>query len=357
MTTPSQVAFLLPGQGSQHHRMAAGLYPDDPVFTAAIEEVFAAMGKHGDALRADWLADRPEVPLDDVTRSQPLLFAVDYALAQLVLSWGVRPVALLGHSVGEMVAAVLSNIFSLADASALMLDRVARLATAPPGGMLAVAATPVQVEDLLSDGVVVGAVNAPMHTVLAGPDGPLAVVAERLVAEGFAYRRIPSHSAFHSPAVRPSLIGAEAAVAAVPRQSPTITVYSGYTAEPLGAAQAFDPAFWARQPADPVLFWPALDNLLSGDGVILLETGPGQGLANIARRHRTVRSGRSSVMALLPAKPGPREADLQSVRLAHDRLIAALTGNNDDTAIEKGRRRGHGQPQPGGGSSRAHQHP
>src|SRR6185295_10794969 len=107
VTAPGPVALLLPGQGAQHARMATGLYGAEPAFTAAMDEVLDAFG---DArLRDDWLhADDPAV-VDHVTRSQRLLFAVDYALGRLTLSWGVEPVALLGHSIGEVAGAVLAD--------------------------------------------------------------------------------------------------------------------------------------------------------------------------------------------------------------------------------------------------------
>lgn len=313
----SDVALLLPGQGSQHGRMAAGLYRHDKVFTDAMDDVFDAWGAHGAWLRTEWLAQQPATSTDDAAWSQPLLFAVDYALGCLVRSWGVEPKALLGHSVGEMAAAVLAGIFTMADAAELVLDRVRRVAHAPAGGMLAVAATVEEVTPLLGDGVAIGAVNAPKHTVLAGPTAALQATAARLSAEGHTVRPVPSLSAFHSPAILPAIAGAELAFAAVPRNPPGTTVYSGYTADVLRPAQAADPRFWARQPAEPVWFWRALDALLAGGGYLLIEAGPGQGLSSIARRHKAVREKRSKVVAMLPAKPGPPEADRASVAAVH----------------------------------------
>ncbi|EWC63316.1 Malonyl CoA-acyl carrier protein transacylase [Actinokineospora spheciospongiae] len=316
--TPRPVAVLLPGQGSQHVRMAAGLYRVDPVFTAAMDEVLDAMAAEGaPELRAEWLAERPTVSIDHVSRAQPLLYAVDYALGTLVLGWGVRPVALLGHSVGEVAAATLTGVFGLRDAVALVLDRVRRLATAPPGGMLAVAATPEQLRPFLTGDVVVGVVNAPRQTVLAGPTAPLAAVAESLRDSNFTCRRVPAESAFHSPALAEAAAGAEEFIASVAVAEPDTTVYSGYTAARLRREDAANPRFWARQPVEAVLFWPALDALLAAEGdVLLLEAGPGQGLATLARRHPAVRTGGSSVLALLPAQPGPPAADRRSVRAA-----------------------------------------
>ncbi|MER7917813.1 MULTISPECIES: acyltransferase domain-containing protein [unclassified Streptomyces] len=319
---PRPVALLLPGQGSQYARMAAGLLPSEPVFARAMDEVFTALGDRGRALRVQWLAERPEPPCDDAAFAQPLLFAVDYALGRLVLSWGIRPVALLGHSVGEVAAAVLAGVFRIEDAARLVADRVSRAARAEAGGMLAVAATAARLEPYLGDGVVIGAVNAPLAAVLAGPEIPLAKAAWRLASDGFACRRVASATAFHSPLMEPVLEGAEQLIAAAGRRAPALRVHSGYTAVPLSAEEAVSPAYWAYQPARPVLFWPALDTLLAEGDRLLLEVGPGQGLATFARRHKAVRTGRSTVAALSPARPGGAEADRQALERARDTLRA-----------------------------------
>ncbi|MFD7990310.1 acyltransferase domain-containing protein [Streptomyces mexicanus] len=319
---PRRVALLLPGQGAQYERMGAGLYGSEPVFTDTMDEVFAAMGTAGPALRADWLAERPSVPVESAAWAQPLLFAVDLACGRLLTSRGIEPAALLGHSVGEMAAAVLAGVLGLRDATGLVLDRVARVAAAPPGGMLAVAATRAEVEPFLSGTVVVGAVNAPRHTVLAGPREPLAETARQLEAHGLHSRPVPSDTAFHSPVLAPCLAGADERVASTARAAPQITLYSGYTAAPLRSVEALDPVFWARQPMAPVLFWPALDALLSSGDHVLVEAGPGNGLGSIARRHPAVRRGASSVVTLLPARPGEGDRDRAALHAAAEALRA-----------------------------------
>ncbi|SDW71511.1 Acyl transferase domain-containing protein [Amycolatopsis xylanica] len=317
----AEVALLLPGQGSQRIRMAAGLYPGERVFAEAMDEVFAALGPPGDRLREDWLSPAPRLSIDDAAWSQPLLFAVGHALGRLVCSWGVRPAALLGHSVGELAAATLAGVFRLPDAVALVLDRVARAAAAPPGGMLAVAASAAELAPFLGDGVTVGAVNAPRHTVLAGAREPLAAVAAALTAAGLAFRPVPSLCAFHSAALAPAFEGAESAVG--PRRTPRLTVYSGYTGAPLGPAEVADAAFWATQPVAPVHFWSTLDSMLGDGEFVLVECGAGQELSKLARRHPAVRAGRSSVLPLLPSRAGTPDADRAAVLTARTVLTDA----------------------------------
>lgn len=331
MANRRTMVLLLPGQGAQQPRMAAGLYGTEPVFAAAMDEVFrlvdAEEAGEGQRLRDDWLSNHPAVELDHVARSQPLLFAVDHALGRLVRSWGARPDALLGHSIGELAGAVLSGVFTPADATRLVLDRVRRLADAPPGGMLAVAATPRELTPFLDGDIVVGAVNAPRQTVLSGPDPALGLVHKALEVQDFTCRRIPSLSAFHSPALEPAMAGAETSAALLRASPPDTPLYSCYTTRPLGPEDVTDPRYWARQPIAPVLFWDALDAVLADQDAVLVETGPGQGLAQLARRHPAVRAGRSVVVPLLPARPGSPEQDRASVAAARERLAShGLTG-------------------------------
>ncbi|RKT55651.1 acyltransferase domain-containing protein [Saccharothrix australiensis] len=315
------VALLLPGQGAQQQRMGAGLYGADPAFTAAMDEVFSAFGDFGVALRADWLAEDPMEPVDVPTRSQPLLFALGYALGRMVLSWGVRPAALLGHSIGEVAAAALAGVFDPADAAALLRLRLDQLADAPEGGMFAVAAGEEDVRPFLGGGVVVGAVNGRRQVVLAGPAAPLALAVERLRAAGLTGTPVPSTLPFHSPALAYSVPGFTEAARRVRLRPPRLTVYSGYTAAPLGV-EATDPAFWASHPVAPVRFWPALDALLATGDHLLVEAGPGLGLVTLARRHRSVRPGGSAVAALLPARAGDPAADRAAARAVADLVTA-----------------------------------
>jgi acyl transferase domain-containing protein len=302
--------------------MAAGLYPDEPVFADAMDEVLAAMGAAGRRLRDQWLRAEPTVSIDHVTVAQPLLFALDYALGRLVASWVGEPVALLGHCIGEIAAAALASVLSVADAAALVVDRVERLAAAPPGGLLAVQAAPEELAALLGPEVCVGAVNAPRQTVLAGLAGPLERTRTELLAAGLRCKTVPALTPFHHPVLAEFSRGAGELVRSIPVGRPRVPIYSGYTAGLLGPADIGDWRFWTEQPVRPVLFRAALDVLLAKGEFTLVEAGPGRVLAGLARRHPAVRSGRHTVHGLLAARPGPPEADRESVR----RVRAALTG-------------------------------
>jgi acyl transferase domain-containing protein len=274
------------------------------VFTAVLDEFFDAMGQAGEKLRQDWLAPDPSVPLDDASRAQPLLFVIDYALGRSLMSRSLRPAVLLGHSVGELAAAALAGVFSLADAARLLSARIAATADARPGGMLAVSAAVADLADYLDesddpDGVVVGARNAPRQTVLAGPEPRLSAVARALADAGISCRPVRARQPFHSPAMSGPARLLEQAIRGCTLRPPLIPIMSTRTAELLRPEQALDPSFWAGQLAEPVLFWPALEGLLAGGAFTLVESGPGQGLSMLARRHPAVRSGDSAVIPLL----------------------------------------------------------
>ncbi len=326
-------ALLMPGQGAQYPGMGTGLYRALPAFAAIIDKVFAAMGAAGDELRSDWLAADPLLPMEHVRRSQPLLFAVDYALARLLTSMGLRPAALLGHSVGELAAATLAGVFDLADAVRILQNRVGLLAGAPAGGMVAVAASCAEIGPYLRPGVDVAAINAPRQTVIAGAGEALRISSDTLREAGFTCAPVSSLTPFHSAVLQPAVDAARPLLATVPMRPPEIAFVSGYTAHHLTGAQAVDPTYWARQPVDPVLFWPALTALLAGGEYLLIECGPGRGLTTLARRHRDVRAGHSEVMSLIGApEPGPA-GEAVHFAAAVERL--GLTGCGPDCSKER----------------------
>ncbi|WP_260333324.1 acyltransferase domain-containing protein [Streptomyces beigongshangae] len=332
---PRPVALLFPGQGSQHTKMASGLYRHEPVFTEAVDTVLDLMGAEGAAIRADWLAPhRPVIDMDDVRRAQPLLFAVDYALGKLIMSWGVRPTALLGHSAGELVAAAFAGVVSLPDAVTMMRERVRHALSVPAGGMLAVAASEAQLRPYLIAEVAVAAVNAELQTMLAGPAAQLSLVEKRLRADGHTVVTVPATSPFHSPAMAPAAEAVEREYTRIGFRSPDLALYSGYTGGLMSEQDALSPRFWARQITDTVYFRQALDQLLAAEDTLLVEAGPRQTLTAFARRHPAVRSGASAVVPALPARPRGPAADRRSLLGAvarlwtegHDLNVASFSG-------------------------------
>ncbi|MER7455825.1 type I polyketide synthase [Micromonospora sp. NPDC126480] len=293
------VSLLLPGQGSQHIRMAHDLYLRVPSFATTLDGWFDLFGDTGRELRACWLGES-DLDITDTRQAQPLLFAVEAALGNLWQSTGVRPAALLGHSVGELVAATVAGVFTPADGAKLVLARARAMHDHPAGGgMLAVAAAEEQVGDLPAD-VTVAVVNGPDQVVLAGPHDALDRAAAALGDRGLRTRRLETSDAFHTPLLGDAANAFAQAFADVTPAAPVITVYSAATGRPITAEQAADPSFWAGQLVGPVRFGAALDGLLETGTGVLLESGPGQVLTGLARRHPRVRQGAFVAVPTLP---------------------------------------------------------
>jgi phthiocerol/phenolphthiocerol synthesis type-I polyketide synthase E len=303
-----RIAFCFPGQGAQQVRMAAGLYGSEPVFTEALDETFELFTAAGLELRAPWLAG-PAEDLVGTLLAQPLLFAVESALVRTFESWGVRPGAVLGHSLGEFVAAHAAGVFDLPDAVRLVAARARAMARAPSGGMLAVAASPDECAALLPGQVPVAVVNGPRQTVVAGPTDQLDEAAALLRAHNLAVRRIATAGAFHTELMSEAATEFEQEFAGVGLREPRIAIYSA-AAGHVVTDQARDPGFWARQLCEPVQFDRALGALVADGPALLLEIGPGRMITGLARERPEVRGGASAAIPALPAVSGEADGDL-----------------------------------------------
>ncbi|OLE30200.1 MAG: hypothetical protein AUG44_01855 [Actinobacteria bacterium 13_1_20CM_3_71_11] len=310
------VAFLLPGHGSQYVRMGVQLYGREPVFTSTMDGFFA---EYGPDLRNDWLTASPRLPIGAAERGQPLLFAVDYALAATITAWGIAPAALVGHSVGEFAAAAVAGVVGVDEAARHLAARTPLYRDAEPGGLLAVAASREAVAAVLPAGVTIGVANGPRQTMVAGPEAALRQAEKQLRAEGYRPVRADIPVPFHSPAMAGVAEQCAKALREVLLRPPRIPLYSTRTGRPLTADEAVDPEFWAGQLTTPVLFGDALDRLLADGDFLLVEVGPGRALTTVARQHPGVRAGRSAAVSALPGRgvpPGGERRQLLGVAAA-----------------------------------------
>ncbi len=327
------VAFLFPGQGAQHVGMAAELHRDEPVFRDHLDRccelLQPALGldlrqllypPEGEAEAAAEQLRRTEL-------TQPALFAVELALARQWMAWGVRPAAMVGHSIGEYVAACLAGVFSLEDALALVAERGRLMGGLPPGTMLAVGRAPEAIEPLLGDELSLAAINGPERCVVSGPETAVAAFEQRLAGDGHGglCRRLHTSHAFHSPMVEPILEPFRRRLAAVELRPPELPFVAGVSGTWITAEEATDPAYWVRQLRRPVRFAAALDALFADRRRVLLEVGPGRSLSSLARRHPVAReaSGALVVASLPEAKKARETSDLATVLSALGRLWAA----------------------------------
>ncbi|MFB8237881.1 type I polyketide synthase [Kitasatospora purpeofusca] len=329
------LVFMFSGQGAQHVGMGAGLYRTEPVYREAFDScadlLRPTLGRDlrdlvlGDSATGAGADPADAEPLRRTEFAQPALFAVEYALARLWESWGVRPAAMIGHSVGEYVAACLAGTMRLRDALRLVALRGRLMQALPPGRMLSVALPAEEAERFTGSEVAIAASNAPSLTVLSGPAEALDAVERTLAAEGVAVRPLHTSHAFHSPAMDPVLADFRALVAAVPLAEPDLPFVSNLSGTWITGEQATSPDYWVQHLRGRVRFGEGLATLAEAGPLALVEVGPGTALTTLARQHPEL-AGNLVVNSLpAPGRAGPAD---RTVTEALARLW--LTGTEPD---------------------------
>lgn len=294
-TIPAEVVFMFPGQGSQYVNMGHDLYQNEPVFKDAVDKCFSLLqGTIHSGLKEIIFAD-PEDPqsverIKNTLYTQPALFILEYAMAQLWMSKGIRPAILMGHSIGEFVAAHLAGVFSLKDALTLISERARLVSSAPHGQMLSVRIEEEQLKAILPAGLSIAAVNSKKLCVVAGPEDAIAKFTEELSQKGIPARLLLTSHAFHSLMMDDIVEPFKVVVKSVTLNKPVKPLVSTVTGTWLSEAQATDPEYWAQHLRSTVRFAAALDTVTEDDSRLLLESGPGNILATLARQHTAGKS-------------------------------------------------------------------
>jgi len=279
------VVFLFPGQGSQYAGMGKALYDSEPAFQAAIDDCAEALRDElGFDLRERLFAGDAEA-LRETSLTQPATFAIEYALAKLWMAMDVPPVAMIGHSVGEFVAAVIAGVMSLADGARLVARRGRLMQSMPAGAMLSVRLSAEQLLPRLPAHLQLAAENSPTASVISGEIDRVEAFRTQLDAEGIACRLLQTSHAFHSAMMDPVLEPFREEVLRVALSAPVIPIVSTLTGEPLGDNEATSPDYWTRHLRGTVRFSPALQRLLDQPSHIFLEVGPRNALTALARQH------------------------------------------------------------------------
>src|SRR6202012_1119602 len=292
----TSVAFLFPGQGAQHIGMARGLYDQEPVFAEHFDQCAAGFGEElGIDLRAE-IFEGTARNLERTDRTPPALFTVESALAKLIESYGVRPAALAGHSIGEYVAGTIAGVLDIETAIKVVSMRARLMHAAPRGVMVAVALSPEAVGEYLDGEVDIAAINEPGGCVVAGSEEGIRQFSERLTEKSVVARRVRTSHAFHSRLMDSMIPEFTGFLSRQTLREPQIPLLSNVTGTWLAASEATNPSTCARQGRSPGRFSDKVDVLLGEPNRILVEVGPGGTLTSSASRpprwstgHRAVR--------------------------------------------------------------------
>jgi acyl transferase domain-containing protein/acyl carrier protein len=299
------VVFMFPGQGAQYAGMGAELYRTEPAFRATVDECAEILRPVLDLdVRALMFASNnrraeADLLLEQTKFTQPALFTIEYALAALWNEWGVRPGAMIGHSLGEYVAACLAGVFSLEDALTLVAARARLMQELPPSAMLAVGLPEAEVQTLLGDELSLASVNGPSLCVVAGVTSAVEELEGRLAGRDLFSRRLHTSHAFHSAMMEPISQTFAALIEEKKPRPPQIPYISNVTGTWIRDDEATSPRHWAEHLRRTVRFGDGIRELLKDKSSVLLEVGPGQTLSTLAR-HQCDKTGIERVVASMP---------------------------------------------------------
>ncbi|MFM9435115.1 FkbM family methyltransferase [Janthinobacterium sp. CG_23.3] len=344
----ADVVFMFPGIGDQSVNMAAGLYREVPVFRETIDACAAILrpllgldlrellypqggaqeeAAHGTMDLRKMLnrpaqgaaAQEPERAgpawMRKTSLVHPALFMVEYALAKTYIDLGVRPAAMIGHSLGEYVAACVAGVMSLEDALTVVARRASLIQDLPEGRMLAVALAAAALQPMVADGLSVAAINGPAASVVAGPGALMGALEQHLKNRGIAHLPVQSSHAFHSSMLAPLQAPLRALFASIELKAPLLPYISNLSGTWISAEQATDPDYWVKHTCQTVRFGDGIQTLCDGAAATFIEMGPGQTLSSFLQQHPAAQA-RDNIVAL-PSLPGAHGGAADAFVLTH----------------------------------------
>ena len=304
------VVFMFPGQGTQYPNMGSDLYRAEPLFRRVVDECSDLLRSHLEFdLRTVLFPDEGREAdaaekLKRTSVTQPALFVIEYALARLWMSWGVRPAAMVGHSIGEFVAACVSGVLALEDALRLVAIRGRVMEQAPAGVMLSIGLTEEQALGHVEEGLWLAAVNAESACVMSGTESAIAELERRLGAEEVPCQRLETSHAFHSGLMDGAVAPLKKAAGDLGKGRVDVPYVSNLTGGWVSGDSLPDAAYWASHMRETVRFHRCAGTLLSRfPGGIFLEVGPGHALSRLVKMHK----GRNRDIPILTSVRGPKE--------------------------------------------------
>ena len=303
------VVFMFTGQGAQYVNMARELHQLAPVFREQVDRCSELLKPHLGLDLRDVIYPRDD-GVEDATRrltqtaiTQPALFVIEYALADQFMEWGIQPQAMIGHSIGEYVAACIAGVIGLEDALMLVAARGRLMNQLPGGSMLSVPLSEAQVKPLLNQEISLATLNAPSACVVSGSTSAIEQLEKKLSEQGIEGRRLHTSHAFHSPMMEPILDPFTDQVRKVRLNAPRIPFVSNVTGSWITDEQATNPEYWARHLRHAVRFSDGVGELLKDAERVFLEIGPGETLTSLTKR----RTDKAADQLILSSIRHPRE--------------------------------------------------
>ncbi|MEM9976606.1 MAG: beta-ketoacyl synthase N-terminal-like domain-containing protein [Cyanobacteria bacterium P01_D01_bin.2] len=317
------LVFLLPGQGSQYPGMAKDLYRTQPVFKAALDQCAVMLEGELNHPLTELLFSAATALLTETRYTQPVLFAVEYALAKLWLHWGLKPSAIVGHSLGEYVAACLAGVFDLETALKLVTLRGQLMQQQVSGAMLSIALGPEALRPWLSADITLAATNGPQLCAVSGKEDAIATLQSRLEENNISYRQLHTSHGFHSPMMEPMIEPLVEAVSQIQLNSPDIPFISNVTGTWITPEEATDPNYWGQQARQPVRFSEGITEILQLPEAVLLEVGPGNSLTTLTRQYFSPQVSAPTIHSLPHPQAAEQSADIQQILTAAGQLWSA----------------------------------
>lgn len=300
------IVFMFPGQGAQYVNMALGLYRGETVFRRELDHcceiLQPLMGVDlkeilypPEGIDQNPASGGQGAVIDQTRVTQPLIFALEYAMAKLLLSWGIKPYAMTGHSIGEYTAACLAGVFTLEDALQITALRGRLMQGMPPGAMLSVSLPEEKLKPLLGPGISLAAVNSTANCVVSGSFAAIEKFTARLNELGCRTRPLHTSHAFHSGMMDPILAEFADNLKKIRFAAPQIPYISNATGDWITAEEAAQPGYWARHLRETVNFRDGLSRLLQEKEALFIEIGPGNVLSTFLRQHKDKREDHFAV--------------------------------------------------------------
>lgn len=282
------IIFMFPGQGSQYIRMGADLYKEEPVFRESLNKCFSILEEYipidlNDLLYSDTYKNTEII--NETKIVQPILFSFEYSLAQLIMSWGIYPQAMIGHSLGEYVAACISGVFSLEDALKLIAIRSCMMQELPKGKMLSISISEKELEKYLNRNLDIAAINGDERCVISGKEEDVLKVEMKLMKDGYKTTLLKTSHAFHSYMMEPIFEDFKKSLSDVKLNKPRIPYISGLTGNWIKASEATDVDYWCKHTRKTVQFNKGLCNLITNQSSVFIELGPGRTLSTFVNQH------------------------------------------------------------------------